>query len=123
GFAKVTAQGRLVYNIGIINGNSGGGVWRKQDNMLVSLTNAGPRNLGNQGWNTGNADDPDHWNFGAGMWDVYGSSPTVRDTFPAGKNLYAADTTPAVPTGDQLFVALGEANNAAADSYTLHVSA
>jgi hypothetical protein len=57
------------------------------------------------------------------MWDVYGSSPTVRDTFPGGKNRYSVDTPTATPANERLFVALGEANNAAADSYTLHVSA
>ncbi len=51
GQLKETSGSKLVYNMGIINGNSGGGVWRKSDKMLVSLTNSGPTGLGDAGWN------------------------------------------------------------------------
>lgn len=123
GQAKDSEPGVIAYNIGTINGNSGGSVWRKRDHMLVGMTNAGPRRLGQAEWNTGDMNNARHWNFGAAMWDVYATSATLRATFPGGKNRYATDTGSAsadTPAG--LFAAIGTPNNAAVDAFTFHVS-
>lgn len=115
GHAKAVQSGRLVYNIGIINGNSGGGVWRKRDNMLVSLTNGGPNNLGQGDWNSASSTNANNWNFGAAMWEAYADSATLKDVFPGGRNRYAT-------SAPDLFIAFGQADNAAADSFWLHAS-
>jgi len=103
GRAKKSTK-KLYYNIGTINGSSGGGVWRKSDKMLVSLTNGGSANYGQSGWNRNKSDSEYHWNRGIGMWEVYAVSKTLQDIFPNGKNrfsqesnapeLYAAIETP-----------------------------
>ncbi len=89
GQLKGLSGNNLVYNMGIINGNSGGAVWRKSDRMLVSLTNNGPTVLGNAGWNGNDVDDADHWNYGAAMWKIYAQSPTLKSVFPGGVNKFA----------------------------------
>ncbi len=80
----------LYYNIGIINGNSGGPVWRKSDQMLVTMTNGGPVPFGVQGWNNNNVNDPSAWNSGAALWDIYKNSAVMKDVFPNGKNRFVS---------------------------------
>jgi hypothetical protein len=93
GDAKATADVRLFFNIGVINGDSGGGVWRKSDHMLVSLTNGGVHELNQPGWNTDSAADISDYNSGPAMWLVYAKSATLQDVFPNGHNRYpGADT-------------------------------
>jgi V8-like Glu-specific endopeptidase len=126
GFAKEKAGDKLVYNIGIINGNSGGGVWRKKDNMLVSLTNGGPHVLGAFGWDTSDVADANAWNYGVGMWNVYAASATLRDIFPNGRNRYAKPgsggngSTGAVA---KVFAALGDESEDFEDTFDLSISA
>lgn len=91
GQLKKVQGNNLVYNMGIINGNSGGGVWRKSDKMLVSLTNNGPNALNQSGWNNNDVNDSTHWNYGAGMWNAYNASSTLKTIFPNGVN---AETPP-----------------------------
>ncbi len=86
GQLKKMQGSNLVYNMGIINGNSGGGVWRKSDKMLVSLTNAGPNALNQAGWNNNDVNDSNHWNYGVGMWNAYSASSTLKTIFPNGIN-------------------------------------
>jgi V8-like Glu-specific endopeptidase len=88
GRAKQASDGHLYYDMGIINGNSGGGVWRKSDHMLVSLTNGGAMILGQAGWDQANVDDANRWNFGPAMWEVYARSQRLQDLFPNGKNRF-----------------------------------
>jgi len=94
----------LLYNMGIINGNSGGGVWRKSDLMLVSLTNGGPRKLGAPGWNQGRLDDPGSWNKGAAMWNIYAASAVLKSVFPGGRNRFASELP--VPNADVAWIRL-----------------
>ena len=82
----------MLYDMGIINGNSGGGAWLKKNNMLVSLTNGGPNALGGAGWNTGSINDSNHWNHGIAMFQAYAASSTLRRIFPDGKNIYGGTT-------------------------------
>lgn len=79
------------YNMGIINGNSGGSVWRIKDKMLVSLTNNGPSELGQPGWKGGSKDDPRGWNWGASMDVIYKQSRILKQVFPNGKNKYVKE--------------------------------
>lgn len=116
GQAKVFFEGDLYYNIGTINGNSGGGVWKKSDKMLVSLTNGGAHSLGQDGWNTSQSSDKDAWNTGVAMWVAYAQSAVLKDVFPNGKNRFS------VVVSKDLFMALGEADDAAADTFTLYAS-
>ncbi len=103
GQLKGVSGNNLVYNMGIINGNSGGAVWRKSDQMLVSLTNAGPTVLGNSGWNGNDIDDANHWNYGAAMWKIYAKSPTLQSVFPGGVNRFAKSEL-----SSEVFLALDE---------------
>jgi V8-like Glu-specific endopeptidase len=73
GFAKEIDGHNVRYNVGIINGNSGGAVFRKADGLLVGLTNGGPSMIGQPGWNTKRKDDSNAWNFGVASWCIRGS--------------------------------------------------
>ncbi len=86
GFSKDYASGDLVYNIGTINGNSGGAVWRSSDYMLVSMTNAGPHQYRQTGWNNNDPEDEDHWNRGVSFASAYQQSNLLQEIFPDGKN-------------------------------------
>jgi V8-like Glu-specific endopeptidase len=116
GRAKAFADGELYYNIGTINGNSGGGVWKKKDGMLVSLTNGGVHNLDEAGWNTSKASNADAWNTGVAMWVAYAQSKILKDTFPNGRNKFS------VVVSKDVFMAIGEEDRSAADTYTLYAS-
>jgi len=86
GFAKRYTGNTLEYNIGTINGNSGGAVWREGDHQLVSLTNGGHHNYGESGWNHNDPEDPQAWNSGAALYMAYAQSKTLRAIFPDGVN-------------------------------------
>lgn len=118
GQLKRISSPTVAYNMGIINGNSGGGVWRKKDFMLVSLTNNGPRMLGMPGWDSQDVDDSSAWNFGVGMWEAYAASSTLRDVFPNGKNRFVKAGDAA--GSDALFLAVEPGDG---DSVTLQVAA
>ena len=86
GYAKQYQDTNLYYDVGIINGNSGGGVWRVEDHMLVSLANHGPHEFNEAGWNNNNPEDPNAWNFGAAIYQVYAQSALLQQLFPNGHN-------------------------------------
>lgn len=86
GRLKEISGTNMKYNIGSINGNSGGAVWRMSDMMIVSLTNNGPHNHGDPGWNNNDKNNPKAWNWGANMAEVYQQSKVFKRIFPDGKN-------------------------------------
>lgn len=86
GRLKAISGTNMKYNIGSINGNSGGAVWRMSDMMIVSLTNNGPHNHGQPGWNNNDKNNPRAWNWGANMAEVYQQSKVFKEIFPDGKN-------------------------------------
>lgn len=89
GYAKSTgSDGRIVNNIALINGNSGGAILRESDDMLVSVVSGGPHAFNQPGWNNNDWMDPNHWNHGPAMWKVYGNSQRLKDIFPNGENRY-----------------------------------
>ena len=91
-----TEEDHLYYNMGIINGNSGGGVWRGRDNMLVSLTNNGPRAYQQPGWDQADVNSrklKDH-NHGTAMWMIYRQSAKLKELFPGGKNKFYDEYAP-----------------------------
>jgi len=98
GTAKAYRGNSLIYNIGIINGNSGGAVWRTDNFMLVSQTNFGPRALGQPGWNNNDPEDSRAWNGGGKMTAIYAASATMRQIFPEGKNPLVDETGKLLPT-------------------------
>ncbi len=89
GFAKKYSGNNLQYNIGSINGNSGGAVWRAEDKMLVSMTNHGPHQYNQPGWRDNNPENPSAWNGGAAMHKVYAQSALLKTLFPNGVNAAA----------------------------------
>lgn len=91
GRIKIKDQSYISYNIGIINGNSGGAVWRTDDKKLVGLTNHGPHMLGEPGWDKNKLDDPKAWNGGTNMATAYKQSKVLQNIFPDGKNIYHLD--------------------------------
>src|SRR5690606_38179013 len=99
----------------VINGNSGGGIWRKSDKMLMGLANYGEHQLGQSGWDNSSAESGNH-NSGPAMWAIYANSRTLKDVFPGGRNRYAANDG-----GSDLYVAIGE--DEGADDFQLYVSA
>ena len=107
GQLKELRQVSLIYNMGIINGNSGGGAWRKRDKMLVALTNAGPKAFNEAGWNDNDINDSTHWNYGTAMWLVFADSKQLQEIFPGGKNKFSGDQPPAPPSGTKQAIALG----------------
>jgi hypothetical protein len=86
GTAKAYRGNSLIYNIGIINGNSGGAVWRTDNFMLVSQTNFGPRAYRQPGWNNNDPEDQNAWNGGGKMSAIYAVSAKMRQIFPGGIN-------------------------------------
>ena len=96
GQLKGIEDGHIYYNMGIINGNSGGGVWRVRDHMLVSLTNNGPRAFGQPGWDKAEINSrslKDH-NHGTAMWEIYRDSSLLKELFPGGKSASYAQYAP-----------------------------
>jgi len=92
GYAKKYSTNSLYYNIGTINGNSGGPVWRAEDHMLVSLTNFGSHAHGQPGWNHNDPENPNAWNGGTAFYKVFAQSETLRRLFPGGNNMYVDDS-------------------------------
>lgn len=91
GFSKKYSGNNLEYNIGSINGNSGGAVWRAEDKMLVSMTNFGPHSYNQPGWRDNNPENPNAWNGGSAMYKVYAQSALLKTLFPDGVNAAADD--------------------------------
>lgn len=120
GRAKIAQGARLYYDIGIINGNSGGGVWRKSDNMLVSLTNGGAHAFGQAGWDTAAITSSANWNFGPPIWSAYEQSAILKDVFPNGKNRFTRSEEDQV--SNDVSVLIGTAASSAVDTYTLFFS-
>ncbi len=87
GFAKSRSGNFLNYNIGTINGNSGGAVWKADDFTLVSQTNHGPHALGQPGWNGNDPEDSNAWNGGPQIDLLYKKSKTLQTVYPDGENL------------------------------------
>jgi hypothetical protein len=92
GQAKASKGSLLFFNAGVINGNSGGGVLKKETHMLVSLANGGRHGLGEAGWDRADKEDPSSWNYGTGLWSIYPQSPLLQKIFPAGVNALYANT-------------------------------
>lgn len=88
GYGKNYESTSLVNNISLINGNSGGGIWRANDDMLVSIVSGGPNAFGQGTWKNNDWNDKKHWNWGPAMWRVYKKSSVLRDIFPEGRNKY-----------------------------------
>ena len=110
GRLKRLSSVNLYYNAGIINGNSGGGVWKKDSGMLVSLTNGGPHSIGQSGWNSSSKDDSSAWNRGVAMWVAYENSPKLKELFPNGRSILSgqvdAQQAPANASSSKIFLAL-----------------
>lgn len=87
GFAKEFDGNYLNYNLGSINGNSGGAVWKTSDFTLVSQTNHGPHQLNQPGWNGNDPEDSKAWNGGPRMSLLYRASQVLKNVFPNGENL------------------------------------
>ncbi len=86
GFAKDRKGRFLKYNVGSINGNSGGAVWKADDFTLVSMTNHGPHILKAKGWDQNDPEDSKAWNGGPQMDLVYDESELLQELYPGGVN-------------------------------------
>ncbi|SMF36422.1 trypsin-like serine peptidase [Pseudobacteriovorax antillogorgiicola] len=86
GRAKRLAEGSLYYNIGVINGNSGGGIIKAENQMLIAVVKGGPSKFGTSDWDRSSKDQSQAWNFGTPAWLIYEASPLLRSLFPDGKN-------------------------------------
>lgn len=88
GQLKTQEPNRIHFNIGIINGNSGGGILKKENSMLVGIAVGGSKSFNENGWNQNSLDDPAAWNYGTPTWAIYKASQVLRDQFPDGRNKY-----------------------------------
>jgi V8-like Glu-specific endopeptidase len=86
GFSKAYSGTRLKYNVGSINGNSGGAVWTIETKTLVSMTNSGPHSYGQSGWNNNDPENPRAWNNGVAFAKIYSRSQLLKQIFPDGDN-------------------------------------
>lgn len=86
GQAKHLYKTTLVFDIGVINGNSGSGILKKDNNMLVGIVLQGSKNFGEEGWDKNDFTDPEQWNWGTTTWDIYAVSPVLKALFPDGKH-------------------------------------
>lgn len=86
GYGKKIDGKDHVNNISMINGNSGGGLFRNSDDMLVSIVSGGPHAHGQSGWNNNDWNDATHWNWGPAMVQVYRQSAQLKAIFPGGVN-------------------------------------
>jgi V8-like Glu-specific endopeptidase len=92
GFAKKSTDQSLYYNVGTINGNSGGAVWRESDMMLVSNTNFGTHSYQQSGWNHNDPENEKVWNGGTRMDVIYAQSPELKKIFVNGVNQFTTET-------------------------------
>lgn len=74
------------YNVGIINGNSGGPIYRISDNLLISQTNGGRKAHGMPGWKDNDVNDSKAWNHGGILAEVFQQSKLFKEIYPEGKN-------------------------------------
>ena len=89
GYGKSDGEnGKLTNNISLINGNSGGGILRLRDKMLVSIVSSGPHRFGEEGWKDNDWNDPKHWNWGPSIWKWYGQSRVLSTLYPQGLSRY-----------------------------------
>jgi hypothetical protein len=86
GHLRKRKDSTFYFNAGIINGNSGGGLWRSSDHTLVSLTNAGPQRLYHKGWDNNDPEKENTWNWGPAMDAIYDKSELLQELFVNGVN-------------------------------------
>jgi hypothetical protein len=91
GQIKYFQNHKMYFNIGVINGNSGGGILLKESFTFVGLAIGGTKAYKDAGWDNNSVDDSKSWNFGTTSWAIYSVSPTLKKQFPNGKNLYFAE--------------------------------
>jgi len=91
GQIKYLENQKMYFNIGVINGNSGGGVLRKDNKMLVSIAIGGTAAYKEAGWDNNSADDTRTWNFGTTTWAMHSVSPVLQKQFPGGRNIHFKD--------------------------------
>lgn len=79
-------DGELRFNIGVINGSSGGGLIKKDNFMLVGLVRAGTYEKGDAGWNKNDPSLEKTWNIGVPSWEIAKISKTFAALYPNGKH-------------------------------------
>jgi hypothetical protein len=94
----------IKFDVGIINGNSGGALRRQSDDALVGLTNNGRKNFGEDGWDKADVDNSVHWNSGSASWAIYAKSAVLQRLFPGGVFDAAAEAALLAEGGGAEFV-------------------
>lgn len=92
GQIKYFLNHKMYFNVGVINGNSGGGVLLKENFMFIGLAIGGTKAYADAGWDNNSVDDSKSWNYGTTSWAIYSVSPTLQKQFPNGKNSYFSET-------------------------------
>ncbi|RYZ58067.1 MAG: serine protease [Proteobacteria bacterium] len=92
GQIKYFLNHKMYFNVGVINGNSGGGVLLKENFMFIGLAIGGTKAYADAGWDNNSVDDSKSWNYGTTSWAIYSVSPTLQKQFPNGKNIYFNET-------------------------------
>lgn len=83
---------KIFFNIGVINGNSGGGILKKENFMLAGIAVGGSKAYREAGWDNNSIDDANNWNYGTSSWAIYKLSAVLQDQFPNGRNKYFGET-------------------------------
>lgn len=91
GLARHIYNNTLLYDIGVINGNSGGGILKKDNNMLIGVVSKGNKVFDEAGWNKNDVSDPNSWNLLTPTWEIYKVSPVLQALYPKGKHHQLAD--------------------------------
>lgn len=118
GQAKALQSGGIIrFNIGVINGNSGGGIIKKDNNMLLGLVKGGVDNKGEAGWDRNDPNNAETWNSGVAIWEILKVSKVLRTLYPNGrhqllKNQFVPRTQlylgiESLPDGERLWVSAG----------------
>lgn len=99
---------RLRFNVGVFEGNSGGPLLLTGSNLLVGHVNGGRHSYRDpKGYNR-DPENPEAWNFGSSIADIYINSSLLQKLFPEGKSLIVDDTGLVRRSGNHLVNRLGK---------------
>ena len=88
GQLKYQEDYKIFFNVGVINGNSGGGILKKENFMLAGIAVGGSKAYREAGWDNNSIDDAKNWNYGTSTWAIYKVSRILQEQFPEGRNKY-----------------------------------
>jgi hypothetical protein len=74
----------LLFNAGVIEGNSGGPIFTA-DGKLLGIVTGGPHKLGEPGWEGNDPNKIESWNWGTPIQNIFKISKVLQELFPRGE--------------------------------------